>query len=323
MRVLVKAAALSAGLVAALGAAGLAQQAAQPQPAAANETLHVAGQIIWLDESDVSARRPEGVIEQIELKVGMKVRTGDEIGHLYRKSAELAVTKASVIAESDANIKMAQAKKKVAIAEAARLERLAQRGTGYVSQSDLDKAYAEVEVADAQVLEAQHQQNVARAELAIAQQTLEEHTIVAPFDGVIVEKLKSVGDAVRGNEPIVKIGRTDLLKFVGWAPLEAAYRITPGDLVEVRVAIHNADLPVEKKAFKGKILSISKEVTGESISHPNEARVFAEVENPEDAPDSLQLHQGMRAGMTVYLNTSGAETGPAPAAAVGQTTPRR
>src|SRR5208337_2958637 len=55
----------------------------------------------------------------------------------------------------------------------------------------LHREAAELTVADAQIQEATENQAVAKAELALAQQILKEHTIVAPFDGVVIKRMKN------------------------------------------------------------------------------------------------------------------------------------
>ena len=57
-----------------------------------------------------------------------------------------------------------------------------------VSAEEMAKEEGELKVADAMTKEAKEQQAAAKAELALAEQILEEHTIRAPFDGVVIKR---------------------------------------------------------------------------------------------------------------------------------------
>src|SRR5262245_51913563 len=110
MRMMPKAAGLAAGLVAALSLAASAQQRTTRSP---GETLVVQGNLDWLEKSDVSALR-EGVIEQIEFRVGDRVEASKPIGNLHKRMAELAVKKAQVAAESRGALAKAEAQQALA-----------------------------------------------------------------------------------------------------------------------------------------------------------------------------------------------------------------
>src|SRR5580704_15279238 len=98
-----KAAALTAGFLASLSVATLAQQSAPiPQaPRAGAETLPLdeLATLEWIEKADVAAIR-EGVIESMELWPGMTVRKGGTIGALHKETAELTVRKAELAAHN-------------------------------------------------------------------------------------------------------------------------------------------------------------------------------------------------------------------------------
>ena len=61
---------------------------------------------------------------------------------------------------------------------------------------------------------------------------LKEHTILAPFDGIVIERLKNPGESVRANEAVVQLGNLDKLRAWAYVPLEYAYRVKEGQIVE-------------------------------------------------------------------------------------------
>src|SRR5262249_18758810 len=138
----------------------------------------------WVEVSNVAALC-EGVIDRMELTVGMPVAKGAPIGCLHAETARLTVRKAEVAYKGVAPKARAVAQKKLALAIVARNERLNARIPGAVSGEDVQKARAELELAEALNLEAEEKQRLDKAELDLAEQALEEHTIVAPFDGIV------------------------------------------------------------------------------------------------------------------------------------------
>jgi RND family efflux transporter MFP subunit len=300
MRLPTKVLALAAGVVAALSAAAAAQQ----KSAKSNgESISVGGYIDWVQKSDVSALT-EGVIHKMELRVGDTAKEGDTIGNLHAEKAKLAVAKAKVAATSVGAIQKGEAAKALAIAELARMQRANRMTPNVHSQSEIEKGEAEVKVALAQIQEAKDNQNLAKAELDIATQLLKEHTIEAPFDGIIIEQLKHPGESVRANEPVVRMAKVDVLKFFGDVPIQNSYRIRPGMLVDVTPDIEGVDLPIEHKRFRGKITYVSRETIA---VNKTVVTVFAEVLNNKD----FELQQGLKATMVVYLNPADAPPPPA------------
>ena len=287
-----KAAAMAAGLIAALAAATLAQT---PPASRADETLAVGDATIdWIEKSDVSALR-EGVIDKMELQVGHEVIRGGTIGVLHTEIAELTVAKARVAATNTAAARKAEAQRELAIAILARSHRLQIRDKNAVSIEEIQKNEAEVKVASAMLQEAMENQKLAIAELDLAKQALKEHTIVAPFDGVITERMKNPGESVRANEPVVRMGKIDKLRISAWIPIEYGFRVKVGDAVEVTPNIPGAVLPIELKKVPGKITFVDPEA--EPVE--TKVRVFAEIENKDH-----ELRPGLKADMIIHLNTA-------------------
>jgi RND family efflux transporter MFP subunit len=295
-----KVAALAVGVVAALSAASLAQHPAANSSGGA--TLVVRGKVLWLETSQLSALR-EGVIQDIEFQTGALVNEGQIIGSLHKEMAELNLKKAKLVSENTGEIAEAQAKQQLAQASLARIFRLEQKGKGFVSVDEKEKATAELSVADAQVQHAKENQKVAEAESDIAQRALDEHEIKAPFAGVITKRVKNPGEAVRANEPVVHLARVDKIRFMGYVTLPASFRIRTGDTAEFRPTIENADEPIERKSFPGKVTAIGKEI---SVMRGAEIQVIAEIENKpdENGHPELELRAGMDGELIVHLSAA-------------------
>src|SRR5262245_66301715 len=114
------AAALAIGLLTTLSVATFAQNCQdQPAPASGVATLVLdeLATIDWIEKSDVAALR-EGVIDKMELKIGMPVLDKGLIGTLHKEAAELTVAKSQVLVDSTGAIEKGKAQKKVEIGRA-------------------------------------------------------------------------------------------------------------------------------------------------------------------------------------------------------------
>jgi RND family efflux transporter MFP subunit len=295
-------AALAAGCLL-MSVAALAQTSGPTAGIQAVELSELA-RIDWIERSDVACLR-EGVIEKMELQIGMPVKAGGTIGVLHREMAELTVRKNQLQADSTAPTEKAEAQKEVALSVVARNDRLNDRKPGMVSAEDVAKAVGELKVADAQVHEAKENRGIAAADLALAKQTLLEHTIVAPFDGVIIKRMKNMGESVRANEAVVQLGNLNKLSANAYVPLDFAFRVKEGQIVEIQPRISQRKgepLAIEHKRFRGKITFVDPQIQPVAETA---VRIRAEFENPTG-----ELRPGLMVQMTVFLNTEVAAAGP-------------
>ncbi len=305
-----KAFALSLGVLGLLTAATLAQ--AQRGPQGDGQTLVIEdANIDYLLKSEVAAHR-EGVIDRMELRIGMEVaKRGQVIGYLHKEEAELTVVEAKIQAEAKGATLKADAQKWAAAAVVNRNRELLKRGQGYVSSEEVQKGEAEYAVADSSWIEALDTQKLAVAKMRSAEQALKEHTIVAPFAGVIIEEYKHAGESVRANEAVVKLGNLERLRVHTYIPVEYAYRVAVGTDIEIQPRLGDGPRtgkhPIEQKKFRGKVTFVdpSLQAIGESG-----VRVYAEIDNP-----GKELRPGLKATMTFYLEpeTTKALAVPAPA----------
>ncbi len=281
-----------AGAVA-LGQSGEAPQRGENSGVQA-VVLEELARIDWIVKSDVAALR-EGVVEKMELQIGMPVKKGGVIGVLHHEIAELTVTKNKLQAEARAPEEKAKAQKEVALSVVARNVRLNLHKPGMVSAEDVAKAEGDLKVAEAQIQEALENRSIAEAELALAKRTLDEHTLVAPFDGIVLSRKKHPGESVRANDTVVQLGDLSRLSAEAYVPLDYAYRVKEGQMVEIQPRIRSGrgePMPIEKKRFRGKIVFVDPQIQPVAETA---VRIRAEFENPGD------LRPGLMVQMTVFV----------------------
>ena len=95
---------LSAGCLVCVSAVALAQTGALPQQRPSNPgtqalVLTELARVNWINKSNVAALR-EGVIEKMELQIGMPVNKDGVIGILHHEMAELTVKKSDLQARA-------------------------------------------------------------------------------------------------------------------------------------------------------------------------------------------------------------------------------
>jgi len=267
-----------------------AQQADRPDRAPV-PTVVASGYIEWIDRAALASAR-DGILEKVEKTIGMEVQEGERIAFLDDTMAQLTFEKARLVADDRSELASAEAQKELALANMARAERLKeiQSMEEYeVTMAQLKVAYADVEKANAATKQAQK-------ELELAQRAVDEHVITAPFDGKILEVLKTPGEAVQAMEPVVHLGRTDRLRFFGNVPYEVSYQLREGMVVDVTPSIEGADLPIEHKRFRGKIVYISPEVAGSG--RRSEVQIKADIVNNA----AKELRVGSNVEMTIYVS---------------------
>ena len=109
--------------------------------------------------------------------------------------------------------------------------------------------------------------------------------------------MKNPGESVRANEAVVKLGNLNKLRADAYVPLEYAYRVKEGQVVEIQPKItggRGEPLPIEKKRFRGKITFVDPQiqpVAETAVRDPRRVRepgrAAARPEGPDDdLPDS-------------------------------------
>jgi membrane fusion protein, multidrug efflux system len=109
-----------------------------------------------------------------------------------------------------------------------------------ISLAELDAARASVEVAEARYGAAVNQAReriaqiaVCESQLGLARRSYEETRILAPLEGVVVERLVNPGSYVQAGQPILVLARMDRLRFRATVPERYADRLQVGQVVQV------------------------------------------------------------------------------------------
>ena len=142
----------------------------------------------------VLAAKATGQVKAVRVQVGDRVKKGQALVEMDDAMARISVANATAT-ERLAAANLANAERDLARATTL-------RGEDGIAQANLEKAQTMRDVAAAQL-------DQARAGLAMAQQTLADTVIRAPFDGVITARLHTAGDTVSAVPVTPLVGITD------------------------------------------------------------------------------------------------------------------
>lgn len=158
-------------------------------------------------------------IEEIRVHAGDRVTKGDMVARLDPRDIRARV------GEARAALDAARAEAVRAGADAKRIQEL------YAQEAATRESYDAV-IARYKAMQAQVR--AARDALANIRVGLAETTLRAPFDGVIVARLKEPGDMGLPGVPVVSIHSDRSLRFEADVPTDCARRLQVGAIVSVR-----------------------------------------------------------------------------------------
>jgi len=170
-----------------------AEVKARPMP---NELL-LTGQLVANQQSDVAANAVGRVVKTL-VDRGSVVRSGEILAQLDTKSAQLSE------AEARANLENAQASEELAQELCKRNTELLQRGA--ISKEEGERTASQCRTSAASL-------EAARARSAMAEKTLSDATVRAPFSGMIGERYVSVGEYVQPATRVVTLVQLDPLRL--------------------------------------------------------------------------------------------------------------
>lgn len=248
------------------------------------------GSIITLLRSAV-ATQEEGLVLEMNLQVGDSVKAGDVIAHLddARAKLEIDVRRARVQADQ-AVIEQRRAELERSKRDLERIQKLADLASA--GESEQDVARTLVQSNTAQLAESEATLATDKAELALAERTLADMTIRAPFDGRVVLKQTEAGQWVSKGDPIVTLVSLDRLEARADIPERSvgALQLSDGS-VEVSV-------PALGQRLTGSLIEIVPEADSLSRLFPIRIR----LNDPE--------HR-LRPGMSLTAMVPTGESGPA------------
>lgn len=184
----------------------------------------------------VELRSPvEGVIERVHVERGALVRKGQVLVELESSVERSSLAIARQRAGMQGRIESARNRVEFARKKLERAEQLV--GQNYLSTQSRDEAQTEQRLAEAELLDAQENQQLAKLEARRAEEQLAQRSIKSPFDGYVVDRLLQPGDlaeAGTGRKPLLKLAQIDVLRVEVVLPQTARGQARVGGQMAVR-----------------------------------------------------------------------------------------
>jgi RND family efflux transporter MFP subunit len=211
----------------AIGASALAQGYEQPPAPVVVEralvtylapSVDVPGTVVSLNDARLASEL-EAKLNWIA-DVGTEVSKGDTVARLEVITFRLY--------EMEAESRVVREKARVTFlkSEKGRLEKLAENNLS--AKSQLDQVVSDLAVAESDVW-------IAEAQLGLAKVAMHVTQIRAPFDGIVTEKLRNIGERLNVADEVIRLVDPNSIEVVARAPLNTVNFIEKGDVL----AMHN------------------------------------------------------------------------------------
>jgi RND family efflux transporter MFP subunit len=161
-----------------------------------------------------------GVLASLMAKEGDTVEAGQLLASLDNEVLQISLKISKQVVESHGKLAAAKAERDL---KAVRLERLKElHPKGFAHREEVDRAAADLAIAEANVLSLTEQHGLDKLESEKAQALLERRQIRSPIAGVITKTHHDEGEYIAGNNPVV-------FTVVQLHPLRAVFAIPAAD----------------------------------------------------------------------------------------------
>lgn len=213
--------------------------------------LRVTGQLIAAQDARV-ASDGSGKVLEVPVERGSIVKAGDVLVKLDERTAVLSLR------EAEASVALAEAQIGLSRSELKRNEPLAKSRA--IAEADFLKLKTDLAAKEAQLASV-----VARRDLA--QKSVKDAVVLAPFSGTVAERMVTAGEFVGAGTPVVQLVEISMLKLAVNIPETSVGKVSVDQKVEFSVGSY----PGEK--FEGRLKFLGATVRESSRDLPVEAEV--------------------------------------------------
>ncbi len=172
-----------------------------------------------------------GILTEVRMRRGQPVKRGDVVARIDSRVEEATVALLETRANATALLESQKARRDLVKSQFDRTAELADRNVASAGQ--LDMVAAELLAADAQVEQALLEQRLAAQELTRARTSLELTQIRAPITGVVLDRVRDVGEFVSADRQIATIVTLDPLTVEAFLPVDLYPDVRIGDTASV------------------------------------------------------------------------------------------
>jgi cobalt-zinc-cadmium efflux system membrane fusion protein len=143
-----------------------------------------------------------GVVESIEVERGDVVKKGQVLAHLRAEVERASSAVARSRAQSEAELRGAQAARELAQIKLTRSRTL--KDQNFISTQAVEQAEAELKVAHERVGQARDTLRTLAQEVSMSDAQASQRTLRSPFDGVVIERYANPGERFE-DKPLIKV----------------------------------------------------------------------------------------------------------------------
>ena len=196
------------------------------------ETVPIFAEVVTARDGQV-ATRVAGSVSSVDVIEGAPVTAGDPLVRLDTELLEILLRRAEAEVEvAEAGLAVARTRLDTTRTAFERIAGL--QGTSAFSSGRFDDAEGELLQAEGQIAEAEARLAVAQAASAEAAYNLERATVVAPFDGAVLDVLVNPGEFIQTGAAVVRLLDTSTLEVEASVPAQYIDLMTPGLRVDAR-----------------------------------------------------------------------------------------
>lgn len=178
----------------------------------------------------IELRSPvEALITDIRVDRGATVKKGQVLVELDTGIEEAALAAAKYKAVMEGQIKSAETRVGYARGKLTRREEL--NRMNFISAQERDDAYSEMRLAEAELVDAKDNRELAELEYKRLQALVAQRRLTSPFNGVVMERLQHPGELAQtgeGARPILKLAQTHPLRVEVILPVSLYGRVRNG-----------------------------------------------------------------------------------------------
>jgi RND family efflux transporter MFP subunit len=186
-------------------------------------------------QQEIAVRSPlEARIESIAAQRGQRINPGDVLVTLETGPERAALTRAKAKVDMIGAIKAAEARVQLARKKVARNEELQKQK--YIAATALEEARTELQLAEAELVEARDNQRMASHDVSYNEEILKQRVIRSPIRGVVVDRYQNPGELAGGDgkHPIMKLAEIDPLRVEVVLPVSMFGKVQENGHAEVR-----------------------------------------------------------------------------------------
>jgi RND family efflux transporter MFP subunit len=177
------------------------------------------------------ATSDNGLLLEVTVDRGDRIEQGQLLARLDSSVEEAEVQLARVRAASTAAVESSRARLAFQKARHKRNKDLA--GQNMISLEELEEIETEVQLAEHALRQALVNKELEKLELDRAINVLDRRTILAPFDGVVMEKLLNAGEFADGDTKVLRVARMDPLRVQARLPAALYSGVSDGMSAEI------------------------------------------------------------------------------------------